>query len=73
MAVAWRSWSPPLLKPPWTLSIRDKVGRGGRQAADRAERLAGVSVIVVDPTMTIFLERYTVQPLYHKRGKFQLS
>ena len=72
-AVARRSWSSPLLKPPCTRSIRDKVGHGGRQATDRAERLAGVAVIVVEPTMTIFLERCAIQPLYHQRGKSQLS
>ena len=30
-------------------------------------------MVVVEPTMTIFLERCAVQPLYHQRGKSWLS
>ena len=40
-AVAWRSRSPPLPLRPWTRSIADKGGRGGRPAADRAVLLQG--------------------------------
>ena len=73
MPVARRSGSPPRLIRPWTRSIRAKVARRGRQAADGAERLAGAAEVVVEPTMTIFLERCAVQPLYHQRGKSWLS
>ena len=51
-AVAWRSRSPPPWDRPWTRSIIDKVGRGGREAADRAVLLAGTAVSEVEPAMT---------------------
>ena len=68
-SVAWRSGSPPHLVRPWTRSIRAKVARRGRQVAGGAERLAGAAEIVVEPTMTIVLERCAVHQLYHQRGK----
>ena len=71
--VAWRSGSPPRLVRPWTRSIRAKVARRGRQVAGGAGRLAGAAEVVVEPTVTIFLERCAVQPLYHQRGKSWLS
>ena len=52
MAVAWWSRSPPLLLRPWTRSITDKGGRGGRQAADRVVLPAWKAVSEVEPTMT---------------------
>ena len=41
MAVAWRSKSPPPFVRPWTRSIANKDGRGGRPPADRAVLLQG--------------------------------
>ena len=41
MAEAWWSRSPPRPVRPWTRSIADKGGRGGRPAADRAVLLQG--------------------------------
>ena len=52
MAVAWWSWSPLPSVRPWTWSIVDKGGRGGRQAADRAVLPAERAVSEVEPTMT---------------------
>ena len=52
MAVAWWSWSPPPSVRPWTRSIVDKGGRGGRQAADRAVLPAGRAISGVEPAMT---------------------
>ena len=52
MAVSWRSRSPQPSLRPWTRSIVDKGGRGGRQAADRAVLPAERAVSEVEPTMT---------------------
>ena len=52
-AEAWWSMSPPWSVRPWTRSIVDKGGRGGRQAADRAVLPAERAVSEVEPTMTI--------------------
>ena len=57
----------------WTRSIVDKVGRGGRQAANCAEQLAWSAVSGVELTMTIFSEGCAVQLLYHQRGRSLLS
>ena len=46
------SWSPPWSVCPWTRSIVDKGGRGGRQAADRAVLPAERAVSGVEPPMT---------------------
>ena len=46
------SWSPPRSLCPWTRSIVDKGGHGGRLAADRAVLPAERAVSEVEPAMT---------------------
>ena len=46
------SWSPPRSVCPWTRSIVDKGGRGGRPAIDHAVVPAEGEVSEVEPTMT---------------------
>ena len=69
-AVVWKCRSPPLPARPWTRSIADKGGRGGRQAADRAVLPTGKAISEVEPAMTFSLEGCTVHPLYHWSGRF---
>ena len=52
MAEAGWSWSPPWRVRPWTRSIVDKGGRGGRQAVDRAVLPVERAVSKVEPVMT---------------------
>ena len=46
------SWSPPPSLCPWTRSIAEKGGRGGRPAADRAVPLVEGAVSEVEPAVT---------------------
>ena len=46
------SWSPPPSLCPWTQSIADKGGRGGRPAADRTVLPAEGAVSEVEPAVT---------------------
>ena len=68
-AVAWRCRSPPRPLRPWTRSITNKGGRGGRQAADRAVLPAERAVSEVEPLMTYSLEGCAVHLLYHQSGR----